>query len=132
MNKLLLFCLMLMFSVSVNASNSKIVYIGATWCGACNYAKPFIDKFKKDNKNVNFEVYYFDKLDDESKNKLFDSYEVGASIPKYFFIRNGKKIARVGGALNEVELNCLYQRFIKLNKKYSACKSIDSRYIFLY
>jgi thiol-disulfide isomerase/thioredoxin len=119
-------------AVSKNKLETKIVYVGATWCGACNYAKPFIDQFKKAHTNITFKVYYFDKLNEEDKQKLFATYEIGTSIPKYFFIRDGKKIARVGGALNKKQLTCLYQKFIKLNKNHSTCKSMDSRYIFLY
>lgn len=133
-----LLCLLILLSSTSAMSTSKIkletkiVYVGATWCGACNYAKPFINQFKKNNPDVNFEVYYFDKLNEQDKKKLFTTYEVGTSIPKYFFIRNGRKIARVGGALNRNQLTCLYQKFIKLNKNHLTCRSMDSRYIFLY
>src|SRR5210317_149485 len=106
--KKFLLSLTLVFSFAAFSAESKIVFVGATWCGACQYAEKHYQVFKNDNPNILFEVNYFDKMSEDNKKTLFSSYEIGNSIPKYFFIRNGKKITRVGGALESDVLKCLY------------------------
>jgi thiol-disulfide isomerase/thioredoxin len=127
--KKFLLSLMLVFSFAAFAAESGIVFVGATWCGACQFAQEHYQVFQKNNPNVSFEILYFDKMNENERRQLFSRYEIGNSIPKYFFIRDGKKVARVGGALETEELQCLYNKYV--NNVDNGC-GIPSQYILLY
>lgn len=109
--KKMLLSFLLMFSTLAYAGGNKIVFAGTTWCPACKFAKPILKEFVKQNPEVAVKIYNLDLLKKKQLKSILDKYEVGNYIPKYFFIIDGKKVARIGSALNLKTLTCLFSKF---------------------
>ena len=70
----------------------KIIKIGALWCSACLVTNNALDKFIKENNNVELETLDYDFDEEEVK-----KYEPGEVLPVLIFEKNGKEVLRLKG-----------------------------------
>ena len=70
----------------------KIIKIGALWCSACLVTNNALDKYIKENENIELETLDYDFDEEEVK-----KYEPGEVLPVLIFEKDGKEILRLKG-----------------------------------
>ena len=70
----------------------KIIKIGALWCSACLVTNKALDKYIKENNDIELITLDYD-FDEEEVNK----YSPGEVLPVIIFEKDGKEILRLKG-----------------------------------
>ena len=70
----------------------KIIKIGALWCSACLVTNNALDKYIKENDNIELTTLDYDFDEEEVK-----KYEPGEVLPVLIFEEDGKEILRLKG-----------------------------------
>ena len=70
----------------------KIIKIGALWCSACLVTNNALDKYIKENNNIELITLDYDFDEEEVK-----KYEPGEVLPVLIFEEDGKEILRLKG-----------------------------------
>lgn len=70
----------------------KIIKIGALWCSACLITNNALDKYIKENPDIELETLDYDFDEEEVK-----KYEPGEVLPVLIFIKDDKEILRLKG-----------------------------------
>ena len=70
----------------------KIIKIGALWCSACLVTNKALDKYIKENSNIELVALDYD-FDEEDVKK----YEPGEVLPVLIFEKDGKEVLRLKG-----------------------------------
>ncbi|MBQ9024128.1 MAG: thioredoxin family protein [Bacilli bacterium] len=73
----------------------KIIKIGALWCSACLVTNNALDKYIKENNNIELITLDYDFDEDEVK-----KYEPGEVLPVLIFEKDGKEVLRLKGEKN--------------------------------
>lgn len=87
----------------------KIIKIGALWCSACLVTNNALDKFIKENKNIELETLDYDFDEEEVK-----KYEPGEVLPVLIFFKDNKEVLRLKG---EKTYNDIVKAVGDLNEK---------------
>jgi len=70
----------------------KIIKIGALWCSACLVTNNALEKYMKENNDIELETLDYDFDEEEVK-----KYEPGNVLPVLIFEEDGKEILRLNG-----------------------------------
>jgi thioredoxin 1 len=80
------------------SSKPVIIDAYATWCGPCMYMKPIFQKIAQDQATT----YEFAELNVDEARPI--AIELGvSSVPTFIFMKDGKVISKVTGAMKEDE-----------------------------
>ena len=87
----------------------KIIKIGALWCSACLVTNNALDKYIKENEDIELETLDYDFDEEEVK-----KYSPGEVLPVLIFEKDGKEVLRLKG---EKTLEDIKKAVGELNEK---------------
>lgn len=87
----------------------KIIKIGALWCSACLVTNNALDKYIKENEDIELETLDYDFDEEEVK-----KYTPGEVLPVLIFEKDGKEVLRLKG---EKTLEDIKKAVGELNEK---------------
>lgn len=77
----------------------KIIKIGALWCSACLITNNALDKYIKENKDIELVTLDYD-FDEEAVSK----YNPGKILPVLIFEKDGREVLRLNGEKSYEEI----------------------------
>lgn len=91
----------------INDNYLTVLIFSASWCGPCKKIAPSIEKLSNEYTNTKF---YSIDTDNSDLSDLVDKYNVSA-LPTFVFLKNGKVLTTVCGAL----LDDVKENIVKYN-----------------
>ena len=84
-------------------------YFGASWCGPCKKAKPFVQSKEAELKNAGHEVVFWDIDEDESED-MVERYDV-SGVPTLIFVKDGELVGTMRG-WNDPESKVEFEKIV--------------------
>lgn len=85
----------------------SVIDFWATWCGPCKRLSPIVEKVAEQYEGK----ANIGACNVENNELLTEAYAI-RNIPTLVFIKDGKELERVGGAINELKLKELVEKYL--------------------